>query len=444
MKSRSLAWLLCATILTSAPAFAAEVAAEITPPAAEEAAEAKPTPPAKISGALSLQHAIDRAIANSPRLKSSQASYLASKGARSQADAWANPGIDVAVENFGGKNSMKGFDSTETTVGVSQLIEIGGKRSARAGIADQGMSLAQFDQEAARLDLIRDVELAYTDAVAAQEQIKIAEDEKERATAMLKTVRLRVGAAREPLIQQSKAEVTFASSEIGVEQAKRQLVAAKKALASLWGGDETFILDSSDFFEITPPVVTSENLKKNPDIARYDNELLKSKAALDLEKANAIPDPTISAGIRDFRDTGDKAFVAGISFPIPIFNANRGNIERARQELSKTEFDKDTSALSLNTNLVKEKSEMETSYQQAVALRDKILPSAEKAFRLSREGYGVGKFPYLEVLDAQRTLFDTREQYLATLKTYHTSRAEVERLTAVHTADKNSQEQPHE
>ena len=158
----------------------------------------------------------------------------------------------------------------------------------------------------------------------------------------------------------------------------------------------------------------------------------------------AIPDPTISAGIRDFRDTGDKAFVAGISFPIPIFNANRGNIERARQELSKTEFDKDTSALSINTNLVKEKSEMETSYQQAVALRDKILPSAEKAFRLSREGYGVGKFPYLEVLDAQRTLFDTREQYLATLKTYHTSRAEVERLTAVHTADKKSQEQPHE
>lgn len=443
MKSKSLAWLLCATILTSTPAFAAEVAAETTPPAAEEATEAKPAPPAKISGALSLQHAIDRAIANSPRLKASQASYLASKGARTQADAWANPGIGVEMENFGGKNSMKGFDSAETTVGVSQLIEIGGKRSARAGIADQGMTLAQFDQEAARLDLIRDVELAYTDAVAAQEQIKIAEDERERATAMLKTVKLRVGAAREPLIQQSKAEVTYASSEIGVEQAKRQLVAAKKALAALWGGDETFILDSSDFFEITPPVVTSENLKKNPDIARYDNELLKSKAALDLEKANAIPDPTISAGIRDFRDTGDKAFVAGISFPIPIFNANRGNIERARQELSKTEFDKDTSALSLNTNLVKQKSEMETSYQQAVALRDKILPSAEKAFRLSREGYGVGKFPYLEVLDAQRTLFDTREQYLATLKTYHTSRAEVERLTAVHSV-KNAQEQPHE
>ena len=443
MKCKSLAWLLCATILTSAPAFAADVAAETTPPVAEEAAEAKPTPPVKISGALSLQQAIDRAISNSPRLKSSQASYLASQGERRQASALPNPGIGVDAENVGGSKELRDSNPRQTTFGVSQLIEIGGKRSARTDIADQGVALAQFDNEAAKLDLIRDVQLAYTEAVAAQEQIKIAEDEKERATAMLKTVKLRVGAAREPLIQQSKAEVTFASSEIGVEQAKRQLVAAKKALASLWGGDETFILDSSDFFEIAPPVVTSENLKKNPDIARYDNALLKSKAALDLEKANAIPDPTLTAGVRNYENFGGQTFVVGVSFPIPIFNANRGNIERARQELSKTEFDKDTSALTLNTNLVKETSEMETSYQQAVALRDKILPSAEKAFRLSREGYGVGKFPYLEVLDAQRTLFDTREQYLATLKTYHTSRAEVERLTAVHAA-KNLQEQPHE
>ncbi len=443
MKSKSLAWLLCATILTSAPAFAADVTAETTLPMVDEAAEAKPTPPVKISGALSLQQAIDRAISNSPRLKSSQASYLASQGERRQASALPNPGIGVDVENVGGSKELRDSNPRQTTFGVSQLIEIGGKRSARTDIADQGVALAQFDNEAAKLDLIRDVQLAYTEAVTAQEQIKIAEDEKERATAMLKTVKLRVGAAREPLIQQSKAEVTFASSEIGVEQAKRQLVAAKKALAALWGGDETFILDSSDFFEISPPVVSSENLKKNPDIARYDNALLKSKAALDLEKANAIPDPTLTAGVRNYENFGGQTFVVGVSFPIPIFNANRGNIERARQELSKTEFDKDTSALTLNTNLVKETSEMETSYQQAVALRDKILPSAEKAFRLSREGYGVGKFPYLEVLDAQRTLFDTREQYLATLKTYHTSRAEVERLTAVHAA-KNLQEQPHE
>lgn len=465
MKLQSFGWLFCATILSSASAFA-EVSAtetESKPIIAAEPTEArllgekssKDTPseektasaPTRITGALSLKQAIQKAISNSPRLKSSEASFLASKGERRQAGALPNPEIGLEMENFGGKNDLRGFNSTESTLGVSQLIEIGGKRSARVGIAKQGVTLAQFDQEAARLDLIRDVELAYTEAVAAQEQVKIAEDEKERGTAMLKTVKQRVGAAREPLIQQSKAEVTFASSEIGVEQAKRSLTVAKKTLTALWGGTEDFVLDSSHFFDIPQPemlIASSDSLKKNPDLARFDNELLKSKAALELEKANEIPDPTISAGIRDFRDTGDKAFVMGVSFPIPVFNANRGNIEKAQQQLSKTQYEKGVSTLSLNANLVKEQAELETSYQQAIALKKKILPAAEKAFRQSRDGYGVGKLPYLEVLDAQRTLFDTREQYLNALKNYHRSHAEVERLTATHTAQENSQENHHE
>lgn len=471
MKISSFKWLLCATVLSSVPAFAEEPAAkaETTPLISEQPAPAKllaeksadsedaksahaddtvePASPHNYAGAMSLKQAIERALDNSPRLKSSQASYLARQGERRSASALPNPGIGLDVENVGGSKQLRDSNPRQTTFGVNQLIEIGGKRSARTDIAEQGVTLAQYDNVAARLDLIRDVELAYADAVAAQAQVAIAEDEKKRATAMLKTVKQRVGAAREPLIQQSKAEVTYASAEIGVEQAQKQLITTKKALSVLWQGDENFTLDDAAFYNITPPtklIASSDTLKSNPDFARYENEVLKSKAALDLEKANAIPDPTISAGVRNYEGFGGQTFVVGVSFPIPIFNANRGNIEKARQELSKTEFDKDTSALTLNANLVKEQGELETAYQQAISMKEKILPSAEKAFRLSREGYGVGKFPYLEVLDAQRTLFDTREQYLNTLKNYHRAKAEVERLVAEHKADVKPQENNHE
>lgn len=442
MKLRSFGWLFCATILSSNAAYAEETATQIAPATVEEVVVST-----KMRNTLTLDQAIQKAVNNSPRLKSSQASFLATKGERRQASALPNPEIGLEVENFGGKNEMRGFNGTENTLGVNQLVEIGGKRSARLDVADQNLALSRFDKEAVRLDLIRDVELAFADAVAAQEKIKLAEDEKTRASETLKTVKQRVGAAREPLIQQSKAEVTFASSEIGVEQAHRELISAKKSLAALWGGTEEFELDSSDFFVISKPevlVASSDNLKENPDLARFNNALLKSKAALELEKANAIPDPTISAGIRDFRETGDKAFVMGVSFPIPIFNANGGNIEKARQQVSQTEYEKDASALMLNANLVRAQAELDTSYQQAVALKEKILPAAEKAFRLSREGYGIGKFPYLEVLDAQRTLFETKEQYHNTLKNYHRSYAEVERLTAAHKAQEISQENNNE
>lgn len=47
-----------------------------------------------------------------------------------------------------------------------------------------------------------------------------------------------------------------------------------------------------------------------------------------------------------------------------------------------------------------------------MALRTNVLPAAQRAFEAATEGYRQGKFGYLEVLDAQRTLFDTRGRYL--------------------------------
>lgn len=452
-----LVYLLCATFLSST-AFAAEDLPTAPEPTQKE--EAVPLAPAAplasapvaspkpISGVLTLDAAIQKAIASSPRLRASQAAALASKGERSQASAWVNPEASIEAENVGGKGAYRGIDSAEITYGVSQLVEVGGKRSARVGIAEQGVTLAGFDYEAAKLDLIRDVQLAYADAIAAQEQVKITQEQQDLAKEVLDVVSQRVNAAREPLIQKSKAQVTLSSSTIAHDKAERALRTTKRNLAALWGSsEENYPLDDAAFFTITQPSPlngTPDAWKKNPDFARYDAELAKSRAALDLEKANAIPDPRISAGFRDFRENNSRAFVVGLSLPIPILNLNQGNIEKARQDVNRTESTKDVTALTLNTELTRTQAELETSYHQAITLKDTILPTAEKAFKLSRQGYGEGKFSYLEVLDAQRTLYDTRAEYHDALKDYHRSRAEVERLTALHLSPSNHNEESHD
>jgi len=449
---RQLILCLLSTTLLSASAFAAEMpeASEEKPAAAESAATPAPAPAVAVAvpqNVLTLDLAIEKALANSPRLKASNAVLAGSKGARSQAGAWVNPEASVEGENVGGKGQYRGIQSAEITYGVSQLVEIGGKRSARIGVADQDVTLASFDLQAARLDLIRDVQLAYADAIAAQEQVKITDEQQSLAKEILSVVKQRVGAAREPMIQRSKAEVTLSTTTIAHDKAERALVTTKRALAALWGGEmDQYVLDNAAFFTITQPqpLASAEGLKKNPDFARYDAELAKSKSALDLEKANAVPDPRISAGVRDFRESNDRAFVVGLSLPIPVFNMNRGNIEKARQEVSRTENLKENTALTLNTELTRAQADYETSYHQAITLKDTILPAAQKAFSLSRQGYGEGKFSYLEVLDAQRTLYETRASYQDALRDYHRSRAEVERLTATHLSPSNHNEEPHE
>jgi cobalt-zinc-cadmium efflux system outer membrane protein len=41
-----------------------------------------------------------------------------------------------------------------------------------------------------------------------------------------------------------------------------------------------------------------------------------------------------------------------------------------------------------------------------------------------------GRFPYLEVLDAQRSLFGVKQQQIEAIREFHTAKAQVERLTA--------------
>jgi cobalt-zinc-cadmium efflux system outer membrane protein len=62
-------------------------------------------------------------------------------------------------------------------------------------------------------------------------------------------------------------------------------------------------------------------------------------------------------------------------------------------------------------------------------LRDDVLPEAQKAFDASLEGYREGKFGYLDLLDAQRTLFDARIEYIDAVADYYSAAADVEGLT---------------
>lgn len=433
MYQKKLVWLLCATILSSQPVFAQD-AAKPEPDSKTPLVAAQPQ---KITG-FTLDDAIAKALLQSPRLKGFNSGVSAAKGEQRQAGAWVNPEVGVEAENVAGKGAYKGFDSAEVTYGVTQEITIGGKISARENIAGKGVEIATLDEKAAALDVIRDVTTAYAEAVAAQENVRLATEQKELAEDVLKSVSVRVGAAAAPLIQKSRAEVERSTATIALDKANRERDITRKKLASLMG-EETFTLplDTTAFFAIAKPefAALEEKLKANPDIVKLNSSLEQSKARLDLEQANAIPDPRLSVGVRDFRDSGDQAFVVGVSLPIPVFNANRGNITKARHEVSRAEMDNRQMALNASADLTQAHERMENSYIQAQTLKTEILPSADKAFRLAREGYGLGRFPYLEVLDAQRSLFGVKQQHIEAIREFHTAKAQVERLTATRLND---------
>ncbi len=394
------------------------------------------------SATLVLDQAIVWALEHSPVLGASASRADAATASRSQAGALPNPEISIEAENIYGDGPYDGMDAAEITYRVSQLVELPGKRGNRVRVAEAEKTKIHYASDGARLDLIRDVTIAYAALVAAQRDLAVIEEERNLAAEVRNSVAARVDAGKEPPIQKNKAEIELSSSDIALERARRSVNTKKNALAVIMGvnlGD--FTVDAQSLPAPTEPepfLYYKEQLAGTPDVKSFEADVTQAQSLLSLEKASAFPDPTLGFGVRQFREDDRQAFVAGVSFPLPVFNINRAGIQRAGHELNAAKLEQRGGELSLEESLTETYENFVSAYREASALNDSVLPGAEEAFSFSRQGYEAGKLGYLEVLDAQRTLFDARRQYNEAIFDYDRQRATIERMTAIHAHEKNS------
>jgi len=393
---------------------------------------AAPTSTIPLTRILSLQMAINRAVAASPKLEAAASGIAAAAGSERQASLYPNPAASIEVGDFAGSGPQRGFRSTQATASVSQLIELGGKREARQGVALANRRGAEVDATTARLDLVRDVTVAYVDALTAQDGVSIAQDTELAAKQVLEDVTRRVNSARDPLFQKSKAEVAYSTSTIARRNAQQSSVAALQRLGKYWGAltvEETLVDPVAAHVDAPLPIgIYEDRLRNSPDFERYLRLQESREAELRLAQANAVPDITATGGVRQFAGSSSVAFVAGVSIPIPIFNQNQGEIARAEAELRRVGQERRQAELERSQELVTAWTNWQTSWLESNGIKDDALPKAERAFRLALAGYRSGAFEYLEVLDAQRTFFEQRSNYIRAIAKLHDSRAQTERL----------------
>ncbi len=388
---------------------------------------------AQTSPTLSLSMAINQALQDSPALSSARAALSAAEGTERQAGVLSNPELGFEAENLAGSGDYRGTDAAEYTYSISQKVELGGKRTSRRSLAGAERQVTQKDMHATQLDIVRSVTMAYGDVLVTQEKLKLAIARESLAKDVLANVSQRVGVARDPLIYKNQAEVTFATARLEQQKAQRDLQLAKRKLASHWR-DATLgeSLDTSVLTSATAPQpldVYQSKLSATPDLQRYEDVRSAKAAAFQLEKTQHIPDPSFSIGVRDFKETGHQAMVAGVSLPIPVFNRNSGNIARASSEIIQAEQDAKQARLNAEQALHEAWLDWQTAHGEATELQTRIIPSAEEALTLSRQGYERGRFSFLEVLNAQRTLAEAQEQRLNALQRQLNAKATVERLT---------------
>ena len=374
------------------------------------------------------------AFEQNPELKTFTLEIRARQARAVQAGLWKNPELGIESENFAGSGALQGFKSTETTITLRQRIELAGKPSKRVSVAKKQTELTLWQYQSRKLDIFTRVVIAFNKVLAAQKEVALRKEILSLNQEFQAQIAKRVKAGRTSPAALARAQVETARAQVTLLAGQNRLIAAKKELSVLLGGKELSFKGVQGRLEATIALPSLNKLQKlldqNPRLTLWESVKSQRKALYVLAKAQAIPDPQISLGWRRLNESGDQAWVAGLSLPLPLFDRNQGAVQEARIRINQTELQKQTERLALQSQLQQNYQSLVTAQQMIRTLKNRIIPQAQQAFTTINQGYRQGKFGFLDVLDARRTLFSARQNYVQQLAEFQTIRAQIENLIA--------------
>lgn len=382
--------------------------------------------------ALTLDQAISIALQKNPGILASQLELEAREARVAQAGAIPNPDFVVFTEDIAGSGQFEGLENSQTTAQLSQRLELGGKRGARRKSASLHRDVAAAEIELKRREIISAVRRQFFAVLLNQERVQWMQELLDLAKQFSGVVVERIQAGKIPPIDQVKAFAVVATAEVDLTRAQRELESARYDLAALLGMSEPQFQSLPGKLPDAPDVSLEQFIEALPisqELKRVEIQVEESKALFAVEKSKSIPDLTVTGGYRRIQTTDDSAFVAGITVPLPLFDRNKGAIEEARKRIRKSEQVKSAVAIQLRNSLSKAFRSYAGARDEAESLQTHVLPANQTSFDAISEGYRLGKYGYLDVLEAQRSLFQSRLQLLRVIEDIHESAAELERIT---------------
>ncbi|HEY1271792.1 MAG TPA: efflux transporter outer membrane subunit [Terriglobales bacterium] len=277
-----------------------------------------------------------------------------------------------------------------------------------AGVAQTYFELRQFDLQ---------LEIATRTLQAWNESVKLAR------------ARFRVGYINQLDVDQFEAEQANAAARIA--ELKRQMVQKENEISVLLGRNPTRITRGRALTEqVMPPLVPaglpSELLQRRPDVIQAEQQLAAATARIGQAKADRFPKVSITGilGIASphlNRVVGNETFfgVAGVGVAAPLLNAQvlgfqqEASEGQAGQAVAQYEQTILTAFREVEDALVA----VTTAVEQTAA-QEKQVKALQSALRLANLRYTGGIANYLDVLIAQRNLFDA-ELSLASTRRLH-------------------------
>lgn len=385
--------------------------------------------PAWVQGReIGIEDALQGALTSNPELAASAREIGIAQGLREQAGLWRNPTLSWEQEGTESANRT-------TTIGLSQPLELGGKRGARMALAERGQDVATLSLQARRNQLRGEVIGAFYTALRAQERERLAQQSVELAQRGVAAAEGRVRAGKAPPLEGNRALVQLEEVRLELNRARRERADANQALATLMGlASPDFSAVRSESVDPLPRLPTPDELLRrigaSAELRLAQSRIDEGEAALRLARTQRIPDLEVSLGSQEAVEDGkrDRVAVIGLSLPLPLFDRNQGNILAESRRADQARDLRNATELRLRLETQQALQQWSTAQGEVNAFRTTILPSAQTAVESATRGFEMGKFGFLEVLDAQRTLITARDQYLRALAQVSDAWGRIERV----------------
>lgn len=381
---------------------------------------------------LSLKDVLALADVLNPNLAAERKNIDIATAAIWDAKLYPNPALLAQIEEYPTKDGGS-LEDSKRVVGVALPIVVSGRIGAATALAEKERDVAAIRYIWRRREILGTVQKAFVAFLAARQSAVLARETRDLAKTFHTVTDDRFRAQAVPEMELLKSAVNLAKAEIDLKLVEKESAVSLKALHAAIGNvdfpKETFAGELG--FKFTSPsleALRGQVLASHPLLEAATRHKEAAELERDLARSERIPDPSLE--ILGGRDGEDASILeAGISIPLPLFNRNQGRIAGAEARIRQAEFEVDAVRNSLLLNLNEAFQTFAVAQERVAVYRDDILPKAERALAQTTEGYRQGKFSFLDVLDAQRTLAEARIAYAAGLADLNLAVAELEKLT---------------
>ncbi|MCU0391115.1 MAG: TolC family protein [Thermoflexibacter sp.] len=368
---------------------------------------------------FSLRQAIRQAAQNHPLLKVAQYNVPVFQSDITTAGLRYNPQINSQLlilfnrNNFADNSSfLVSGRNRQDWWQLTQQLYVKQQRQKKIDFAKENVNLVQKNIEEIKRNLVFEVANLWLDTWILKERLVILRETKTNVDTL---IRINENRLKNEVILPSeliRTQILSEQFQLQIIDTERQLSTQKNSLTFLLGASDSVTVSDIDIDYQNVPLQLDSLFgyatQRRTDIQVNQQAIRTAEANLKLQEALKYPQPEV--GILVNPQNG--VFYAGTYFniPIPLFDKNQGEIQKAKILKQQAEFQ-------LNTNQLQAKTEISNAYhlyQTAKANLVKyadIVDKSRQVLNTVRYAYLKGNTTIIDYLDAQRTFFSTQQFY---------------------------------